>query len=230
MDEQGVERVAATTSQPDKQEEGTESTLRSDVIMLVVTVFLFPVGALVFLVQRETGIALLILALYIPSVIFGVMACLRGDKDNVIMRTITSGFESEEDKQRRHEIALAKVKNHGTIEPHRLRSDVERYKADREVDVENLKTAGRLAELKQKILATPAETRSEKMKDDLFALAQLDAARDSANALLPRDADGHVRRVIRNNKSVIDFDSPEIEKAHEDQLIAIARLTKKVTG
>lgn len=230
MDEQGLERVGAATSQPDKQEEGTPMTLRSEVIFTLVIVFFLPVAALILALMGEKTLSNLILILYIPTVVMSVVTCFRVDKDNVIMRTITSGFESEEDKQRHHEIALAKVKNHGTIEPHRLRSDVERYKADRDVDIENLKTAGRLAELKQKILATPAETRSEKMKDDLFALAQLDAARASANALLPRDADGHVRRVIRNNKSVIDFDSPEIEKAHEDQLIAIARLTKKVTG
>lgn len=113
MDEQGVERVGAVTSQPAKQEEGTPITLRSEVISTIVIILLWPSSALFLAMTGENFIAKLILISYIPIVALSVVACFRLDKGNVIMRTITSGFESEEDKQRRHEIDLAEVKNRG---------------------------------------------------------------------------------------------------------------------
>ena len=255
MDEQGVERVGAPTSQPTKQEEGTPITLRSQVILTVGIIFVWPLLALILAMLGENAFSNLILISYIPMVIMSLVACFIVDKDNVIMRTITSGFESEEDKQRRHEIALQEVKNKGTIEPHRLKADTERYKADRDTEVSlekikiDLKKAindfaavginaskerdlkqmdvdGKIIEMKTKLEATPQETRISKAQEQLVAIEKIQAVRVAADAFKMRDDDGKIIYVGGKPK----FENGDDQAAYEAQMETYKRLLKQISS
>lgn len=255
MDEQGVERESAPTSQPAKQEEGTPITLRSQVILTVGIIFLWPVAALYLAMQGETGWMNFLLISYIPMVIMSVGSCFVVDKDNVIMRTVTSGFESEEDKQRRHEIALAEVKNRGVIEPHRLKADTERYKADKDTevslkkieidlrkaindfaavginaskerDLKQLDVDGKIIEMKTKLEATPQETRISKAQEQLVAIEKIQAVRVAADAFKMRDDDGKI--IYVGGKPT--FENSDDQAAYEAQMETYKRLLKQIAG
>lgn len=242
MEEQGIDAVSSSPTQPARQE---GRPARPFNLIEFIGIFLAgavaaPIMALVsFLMGAPiAGWLMVAAALLVVFVMVPAILVLDFSRDKLIWRPIMSGFESEEDKQRRHELAMQKMKNEGTVEPHRIRGKTEEYKAntdvelgkyraDRDVEIEQLKADGRLAEMKAKILATPPELRSQQMKDTMLALMEIDSLEASASSLLPRDEKGGIRYTTRAGKRVIDFEDPRIETMYLDREKMITELRKK---